>query len=79
MKKLQVIQNKIFRSVYDVDVSTSNAWIHIDLGVRILTEEIKGACAELYQRIRQHENPTMAALENYDNHMHYSYTRLKQI
>jgi hypothetical protein len=43
MKKLQVIQGKIFRSIYDGDryTSISNTSTHIELGVRILNEEIK--------------------------------------
>jgi hypothetical protein len=45
MKKLQVIQNKIIRSIYDRDRYTSNTSIHLELGVRSLNEEIRGASA----------------------------------
>jgi hypothetical protein len=46
---------------------------------RTLNEEIKRASALLYHRIRQHDNPIIAALRNYDIHMHYSYIGQKQI
>jgi hypothetical protein len=61
MKNLQIIQNKIIRSIYDGDRYTSNILIHIALDVRTLNEEIKRASAKLYQRIRQHDVPIIAA------------------
>jgi hypothetical protein len=63
MKKLQVIQKKIIQGI-------SNTSNHIALDVRILTEEIESASTVLYQRIRQHDNPIIAAPGNYDIHMH---------
>jgi hypothetical protein len=53
MQKLQVIQNKILRSIYDEDIYTSNISIYIELGVRSLNDEIKRTSAKLYQRFRQ--------------------------
>jgi hypothetical protein len=46
--------------------------------IRTCNEEIKENSAKLYKLIRQH-NSIIAALEDYDIHMHYSYTRPKQI
>jgi hypothetical protein len=79
MKKLQVIQNKIIRVIYNRGRYTSNKSIHIALGARTLNEEIKRAPSKLHQRIRQYDNPIIATLGN-DIHMqHYSCTRPKQI
>jgi hypothetical protein len=78
MKKLQVIQNKIVWNIYEGDRFTSNTSIHITLDGRTLTEEIESASTKLYQRIKQHDNPIIAALGNYNIHMHYSYTKPKQ-
>jgi hypothetical protein len=47
--------------------------------VDTLIEEIKAAFSKLYERIRHHDNPIIAALGNYDIYMHYAYTRPKQI
>jgi hypothetical protein len=79
MKKLQAIRNKTIRRIYDGDRYASNTSIHIALDVRALNDEVKRACAKLYQRIRQHDNPIIAALGNYDIHMRCSYTRPKQV
>jgi Icc-related predicted phosphoesterase len=54
------------------DIAQIRTSIHTALGVRSLIEEIKRASAKLYQRIRQHDNPTIAALGNYDIHTLYS-------
>jgi hypothetical protein len=59
MKTLQVIQNIIIRSTYDRNKYASNTWSHI-----------KVASAKLYQHIRQHDNPNIAAPGHYDIHMH---------
>jgi Icc-related predicted phosphoesterase len=67
---LKVIQNIILRSIYDGGTYTSNTSFHVALGVRALNEEIKRASAKLYQRIGKHDKPIIAALGNYDIHMH---------
>jgi hypothetical protein len=79
MKKLQAIRNKSIWSIYDGDRYASNTSICTALDVRALNEEVKRACAKLYQRIRQHDNPIIAALGNYVIHMRCSYTRPKQV
>jgi hypothetical protein len=68
--KLHVIQNNIIRSVYDGNKYASNTSSLIALDVRTLNEEINRSSAKLYQSIRQHDNPIITALGNYDNHMH---------
>jgi hypothetical protein len=79
MMKLQVIQKKILRSIYDGDRHASTTSIHRALSVRSFNEAIKRTSAKLYQRIRQYDNPIIAALGNYDIHRHCSYKRPKQI
>jgi hypothetical protein len=73
-KKLQIIQNKIIRSIFGEDKYTSNTSIHRALGVRSLSEEIERESAKLYHRFRQYDNPFIAALGNCDIHMYYFYT-----
>jgi hypothetical protein len=53
--------------------------MHITLDVSTLIEEIKRESAKLHERIRQHDNPIIAALGNYHIYIHYTYTRPKQI
>jgi hypothetical protein len=78
MKKLQVIETKIIRSIYDRNRYAPNTSMHITLGVTTLNEEIKRACAKLNQRFRQLDNPIIAA-GNCNIHMHYFYTRPRQV
>jgi Icc-related predicted phosphoesterase len=78
MKKLQVVQNKIIRTVYEGDRYTSNTSIHMALGVTTLNE-MERASTELYQRIRQNDKPVIATAGNCDIHTHCSCTRPKQI
>jgi hypothetical protein len=54
------------------NIHTSNTSIHITLDVITWKEDIKRAETKLYHRIRQHDKPNIAALRNYDIHMHYS-------
>jgi Icc-related predicted phosphoesterase len=77
MKKLQAIQNKITRSICDGDRYATNISIHMALGVRTSNEEIKTASTKLYQPIREHNNPIVAALGNCDIDTYCSYTRRK--
>jgi hypothetical protein len=49
MKKLHVVQNKIMWNIYDGDRYTWNASMHVALDVRTLNEDVKRACAKLYQ------------------------------
>jgi 3-deoxy-D-manno-octulosonic-acid transferase len=65
MQKLQIIQNKILRTICEGDTYTYTA-----LNITNSNEETERASTEVYKCIRQHDRSIIAASGNYDTNMH---------
>lgn len=63
LKRLQVIQNKILRLVFNAPWFVRNATLHADAQIALIKDFIRESAVKFFDSLENHQNPLLRALE----------------